>query len=381
MNGKFKHLFVFLSVAAGAALPGAGFAAGSAASFSRQDVNAAGSMAQRVGVYQETYLASDGFVTAPYTVPNLVNAWGLAASATGPWWVADNGTGTSTIYDGSGVPQALVVAVPGDPTGAVFSPGTDFVVSDGSSSGAARFLFASEDGTISGWSSAVPPPAPSHNAFVVVDNSAAGAVYKGLAIASTASGDRLYATDFHNDRVDVFDGSFQAVITPGAFVDRGIPRGYAPFGIRNINGRIFVTYAKQDADRHDDVAGQGFGFVSAFDTDGTFIARVATRGQLNSPWGIALAPPDFGRYGGHLLIGNFGDGNILAYKVTDDMRQFTPAGQLRGRDGKNIVIEGLWAISFGNGAAAGGTNELFFTAGSDHEAHGAFGKVDVAVGF
>ncbi|MBZ5637169.1 MAG: TIGR03118 family protein [Acidobacteriia bacterium] len=368
MNGKaMRHLGASAAAVFVSAIVVSSFAAGPART-----------MLGEAHSYHVSFLTSDGFVEAPQHDANLVNAWGLTATSTSPWWVADNGTGLSTLYDGNGVPQSLVVTVPGNPTGAVAGAGAGFIVNDGTNSGPARFLFASEDGTISGWNPGVPPPSPSHQAFVVVDSSPAGTVYKGLAIASTGAGDRLYATDFHNGRVDVFDGSFAPVVRMGAFVDPRIPTGFAPFGIRAIGGRIFVTYAKQDADQHDDVAGQGIGFVSVFDTEGTFIARVGTRGQLNSPWGIALAPTDFGRFGGDLLIGNFGDGNILAYRMTDDMRRFTPAGQLRDQGGRIISIEGLWAISFGNGAAAGGTNQLFFTAGSDHEAHGSFGRIDVA---
>lgn len=325
--------------------------------------------------YTVSYLTSDGFTQAPETDTNLVNGWGIAASSTSPWWVSDNGSAKSTLYNGSGDPQSLVVSVPGAPTGIVSYGGASFIVSDGTNKGAARFLFASEDGRIFGWSPAVPPPAPSKEAFPVLDSSASGAVYKGLAFASTSSGDRLYATDFHNGRVDVFDGSFAPVSNPGAFVDPGLPAGFAPFGIQQINGRIFVTYAKQDAVRHDDVPGQGLGFVSEFDTNGSFITRVATRGLLNSPWGIALAPTDFGRFGGDLLVGNFGDGRITVYQMTDDMQQFTPLGPLHDGSGQILSIDGLWGIAFGNGANAGQTNELFFAAGPDSESHGGFGKI------
>ena len=329
--------------------------------------------------YEQHNLVSDGAVPADIVDPALVNAWGLVASATSPWWAADNATGFSTLYNGNtGAKIALTVSVPGAPTGIVFNGGAGFVVASGAAQGPARFIFASEDGTISGWNPAVPPPPTSTHAQVAVDNSASGAVYKGLAIAVTSVGDRLYATNFHAGTVDVFDASFHAV--SGGFTDPDLPAGYAPFGIRALGGVIYVTYALQDADKHDDVAGLGHGFVNAFDTDGHLLRRVASRGRLNSPWGLALAPADFGQFGGNLLIGNFGDGHINAF----DSEHFEGNGELRERgqlhaaDGPPIAIDGLWALAFGNNAAAGPTNALFFTAGPFGEEHGLFGKLVAA---
>jgi uncharacterized protein (TIGR03118 family) len=238
-------------------------------------------------------------------------------------------------------------------------------------------MFATEAGTIRGWNPNVPPPAPSTQSFVVVDHSGVGAVYKGLAIASTQNGDFLYAADFHNSRVDMFDGSFNLVTPHGAFTDPKLPAGYGPFGIRALGDRVFVTFAKQDAKRHDDVQGQGLGFVDVFDTSGVFLARVATRGQLNAPWGLAIAPSDFGRFSGDLLVGNFGDGKINAYQQRPN-GTFEHRGELRGSNHRPIAIDGLWAIAFGNGGNAGPTNALFFTAGPDGESHGLFGKIEVA---
>jgi uncharacterized protein (TIGR03118 family) len=326
--------------------------------------------------YAETILVSDGFVTADTTDANLVNAWGIAASAAGPWWVSDNHSGKSTLYNGTGAAQALIVDVPGDPTGIVFYGGTNFIVSNGVDSGSALFLFASEDGTISGWSPGVPPPPPSTQAQVVVNNSASGAIYKGIAYATTTDGDRLYATDFHNGKVDVFDGAFAPVSTAGAFVDPKIPRGYAPFGIQNIAGHIFVTYAKQDANKEDDLHGQGLGFISVFDTSGQFLSRLVSHGRLNAPWGMALAPDNFGKFSGDLLVGNFGDGKILAYQLTVGLKKGLPRGILRGQNKKPIVIDGIWGIGFGNGASSGATNALYFAAGPQDETHGLFGKVE-----
>jgi len=328
--------------------------------------------------YEQHNLVSDGAVPADLVDAALVNAWGLVASATSPWWIADNGADLSTLYNGNtGAKIGLTVSVPGAPTGIVFNGGAGFVVANGAAQGPARFIFASEDGSISGWNPAVPPPPTSTHAQVAVDNSASGAVYKGLAIAVTSVGDRLYATNFHAGTVDVFDASFHAV--PGGFTDPDLPAGYAPFGIRALGGVIYVTYALQDADKEDDVAGVGHGFVNAFDTDGHLLRRVASRGRLNSPWGLALAPADFGQFGGNLLVGNFGDGRINAFDLErfEGNGELQERGQLHAADGAPVAIDGLWALAFGNGAGAGPTNALFFTAGPFDEEHGLFGKLVV----
>jgi len=321
-------------------------------------------------------LVSDVPGMADHVDANLVNGWGLTSLAGSPWWVADNGTNVATLYRADGTQVSLVVQVPSAPTGAVSNAGPHFVVSSGTSSGPAVFIFATEDGKILGWNPAVPPPLLSLQAQVAVDHSGAGAVYKGLAIA----GDLLYATDFHNGRVDVFDGSWNQVSLPGAFVDPNIPDGFAPFGIQNVGGTIFVTYAKQNAAKHDDVAGQGLGFVDMFNTSGGFLGRVATRGQLNSPWGLAMAPASFGRFGGDLLVGNFGDGQINAYEL-QPTGMFEHRGELRGANGKVLAIDGLWSLQFGKGAAANGpTDTLFFTAGPNGEADGLFGTIRAGQG-
>jgi len=337
---------------------------------------AAAGNAAAPNIYTVTNLVSDVPGEAAHVDPNLVNAWGLAAGPTTPWWVADNETDVSTLYTGDGDAIPLVVQVEGAPTGLVFNGGPNFVVSDGAgNSGPSRFMFATESGTIRGWNPSVPPPPPSTESFVVVDRSDVEANYKGLAIASTPDGDFIYAADFHNARVDVFDGGFNLVTNPGAFVDPRIPHGFAPFGIQNIGGQIFLAYAKQDAEAEDEVAGQGLGFVDRFDTGGTFLGRVASRGQLNAPWGLALAPASFGRFGGDLLVGNFGDGKINAY-ARGPNGTFAYRGALRGTDGEALSIDGLWALGFGNDAAAGPAGTLFFTAGPDDEEHGLFGKIE-----
>ena len=327
--------------------------------------------------YVVTNLVSDVPGLAAQLDPNLVNAWGLVAGPATPWWVADNGTNLSTLYTGTGLTLPLVVQVAGAPTGTVFNGGPNFVVHHGTSSGPSIFMFATEGGTIRGWSPAVPPPPFSTQTSIVVNRAGSGAIFKGLAIASTPAGDRLYTTDFHNARVDVFDGSFKTVTAPGAFVDPKIPSGFGPFGIQNLGGRIFVTYAKQDADHEDDVAGRGLGFVDMFDTSGKLLGRVATRGQLDAPWGLAWAPPSFGRFGGDLLVGNFGDGRINAYAPRSNGR-FEHRGVLREGTGRKVAIDGLWALSFGNGGPAGPTDSLFFTAGPDGESHGLFGAIVAA---
>lgn len=317
--------------------------------------------------YTVVPLVSDQPGVAAHTDPNLVNAWGLTSGPTTPWWVSDNGMDLSTLYRGDGSPQALVVGVASAPTGAVFNATAGFGLPTG---GKALFIFSTEDGGILGWNGA-----QGTHAFLKKDRSDVGAVYKGLAIADTSAGPRLYATDFHNDRVDVYDSSFNLVPDTG-FVDPSIPSGYAPFGIQTIGARVFVTYAKQDADAHDDVAGQGLGFVDVYDTSGNLLGRVAQHGQLNSPWGLALAPASFGTYAGDLLVGNFGDGNINAFEEMPN-GQFVHRGELRDSSGKSLKIDGLWALQFAQGGNNGTPGQLFFTAGPDGESHGLFGQIQV----
>jgi uncharacterized protein (TIGR03118 family) len=330
--------------------------------------------------YQQHNLVSDGFLPAEHTDANLVNPWGIVFGPTTPVWVADNATGVATLYDGDGNPQSLVVTIPGpgntgpsNPTGIVFNASTGFVVSKGNASGPAVFIFATENGTIAGWSPNVDPT----NAIQMVDNSSpqeTRAIYKGLALAANGTGNFLYATDFHNGKIDVFDSAFKPATFSGSFSDPLIPAGFGPFGIRNINGDLYVTYAKQDEDKEDDVAGQGLGVVDIFDANGNFIRRFAEGGKLNAPWGLALAPADFGEFSNRLLVGNFGDGTINAFGLaTGDFK-----GQLKGPDGQTLVNEGLWGISFGNGLRNQPTNVLFFSAGPADESHGLYGRIEPA---
>jgi uncharacterized protein (TIGR03118 family) len=233
--------------------------------------------------------------------------------------------------------------------------------------GPARFLFAGEDGTITGWS----PEVNLNEAIVAVDNSAQHAVYMGIALGGNGAGHRLYAANFHSGHVEVYDGSFKRIFPPNAFNDPRLPAGYAPFGIQNVNGDIVVTFARRLPDEDDEMTGQGLGIVDLFDADGRMISRIASFGQLNAPWGIALAPASFGRFGGALLVGNFGDGTINAY----DMHRGTFLGKLRRSDGRPVQIDGLWGIAFGNGLLSQPTNTLYFAAGVNDEEGGAYGAI------
>src|SRR5215471_10427916 len=328
--------------------------------------------------YTVTPLASDVPGLAPATDPNLVNTWGLARSATSPWWIANNGMASTSVYTGAGVRVDIggkaTQGVPGDPTGAVFSGiAGQFQVGTTVSPttlGTSNFIFDGEDGTISAWRGG------STAALVTVPST--GAVFKGLAISNGASGPRLYATDFAqgtgHSRVDVFDGSWTPVNTPGAFVDPGLPKDYGPFGIQTIGDRVFVTYGKQQAGSTDEAHGRGLGIVDAYDLDGKFLGRVAQHGQLDAPWGLAMAPASFGRFGGDLLVGNFGDGQINAYQEMAN-GHFEHRGTLRVASHGKLSIDGLWALEFGNAGSNGNPDTLFFTAGINDEADGLFGTI------
>ena len=341
-----------------------------------------------VGGYRQINLVSDQAGKANLRDPDLVNAWGLAASPGtnaspgSPLWVADNGTDKATLYVGTGPASVakvpLVVSVTGAaPTGQVFNADPNaFVVSDSQgNSGPALFIFDTENGTIDGWAPNVNPNGtnPSTVTEVARDNGA-NAVYKGLAEATVKGKSFLYATNFRSGRVEANDSSFTPVEMPGGlFVDPGLPAGYGPFGIAEIQGQLYVTFAQQDATLHDDVSGPGHGFVDVFTNTGAFVRRLVTRGSLNSPWGLALAPRSFGRFGGDLLVGNFGNGLINVYNPANG----APLGRLRQPNGLPIQIDGLWGLRFGNGNAAK-TGELLFSAGPSDESHGLLGKIVVA---
>jgi len=319
--------------------------------------------------FGQTNLVSDIPGKAAFTDPDLVNPWGIAFSSMSPIWISDNHTGLATIYNGAGVKQGLIVSIPapgggpGAPTGQVFNGGSGF--------NGDAFLFATEDGTIAGWRFPL-----GMTAELPVNNSAAGAVYKGLALATSGGNQYLYATDFHNGKIDVFDSTFAPhSFGAGSFTDPSLPAGYAPFGIQVSGGKIYVTYALQDAAKHDDVAGSGHGFLDVFNTDGTFVQRLVTMGALNSPWGMALAPGNFGKLSNDLLVGNFGDGTINAFSPTTGAM----VGTLDGSNGMPLVNLGLWGLAFGNGAQGTSMTTLYFTAGipggGKIEDHGLFGAI------
>jgi uncharacterized protein (TIGR03118 family) len=326
-------------------------------------------------------LQSDNGVDGSTVDTNLVNGWGIAALPTSPWWVADNGTDKSTLYTGAGAKVPITVSVPGGPTGIVANAaGTGFVVSGGGVSGASRFIFATEAGEIRGWNPTVPTGPTPPSMVTEVGSPADGAIYKGLAIGTSGGQQYLYAANFHGAEVEVYDSTFAEVHWAGAFEDPGIPAGFAPFGIQNLNGMIFVAYAKQDADAKDEIAGDGLGYVSAFGTDGSFLGRVASGGALNAPWGLAWAPltdghghPGFGKFSGDLLVGNFGDGRINAFAWTGS--GWEARGHLKTANHHPLVIDGLWGIGFGNGSGSGPITTLYFAAGPDDESHGLYGSV------
>jgi uncharacterized protein (TIGR03118 family) len=343
--------------------------------------------------YKQTNLDSDiqGLAQNP---PNgqpdtqLVNPWGLIASPTSPWWLSDNNAGVSTLDDGHGVKQGLVANIPspvngvaGTPTGVVFTGASGFTFQAKGITTISVFTFVTEDGTIVAWGPGISPDLP-NDSFVVVDNSTnptavTGAVYKGAAIAQLTAGGPffLYVTNIRSGRIEVYYTNFKPVNLGGdndggpAFLDRAIPEGFAPFNVQDVNGNLYVTYAKQNAAKHDDFDFPGFGFVDKFSPKGKLLQRLEKGPWLNAPWGVALAPANFGFFSNHLLIGNAGSGQIAVYDV--DSGRFD--GLLRDANGHAIQNDRLWALRFGNDHAAGPSNWLYFTAGISDEAHGLFG--------
>lgn len=327
--------------------------------------------------YQQKNLVSNLPGQADVTDPNLVNPWGLSRSSTSPWWVADNGTGVSTLYGAAGNIVSLVVTIPpsdpnvsstGNPTGTVFNGSTEFEIVKGKP---AVFMFVSEDGVISGWNPTVQP-----TGAVIKVNQKTKSVFKGATIATLNGAQRgthnyLYVADFRQGRVEIFDGNFQRTMALENNFAQNTPAGYAPFNVQNIGGNIYVTYAKQDADKEDDVAGPGLGFVSVFTTTGQLLRKLERGSWLNAPWGVTQAPSDFGPYSHYILVGNFGSGQIAAFDpVTGAFQDL-----LRDATSQPIVIHGLWALSFGNDATAGPATTLYFSAGSNHEQGGLFGSL------
>jgi uncharacterized protein (TIGR03118 family) len=321
-------------------------------------------------------LVSDAAGRAPHVDRKLVNAWGLAASTTGPWWTSNEASATSTLYSEAGKKQLLTVSVAGGPTGIVHYGGKGFAVTARSRSGPARFIYACEDGMIRAWTPTV-PAGWSTQSVVVVDEAAEAAVFRGIAI----DGDRIYATDFHNARVDMYDARWQRLRRPGAFVDHSIPEWYAPFGIQELEGHVFVTYVwRAPVNGNDAPTG---GYVDEFDRDGRLVARVARKGPLNAPWGVVLAPRSFGRFGGDLLVGNFGDGRVNAFRRHG--AGWSHDGVLHDLKGRPLVVNGLWGLAFGNGGSAGPAGTLFFASGphdwrgvTELGVHGLLGSITAA---
>ncbi len=359
--------------------------------------------ARAAGGYLPVNLVSDIPGVARRSDPNLVNAWGIVITPTGKIWISDNGTGVSTIYSTAGVPQTnLIVTIPsppGDtnpaaPTGIELNSSSNFVVTGTTTSGPSIFLFATEDGTVAGWNPAANPT----NAILAVDNSMSGtgAVYKGIAPGTSGGSNYVYVTNFRSGSVEIYDGHFNFV---RSFTDAAAQsNGFTPFGIRNVGGQLLVTFAVQNGAKHDDVAGAGNGFVDVFNTDGTMVKQLIAHGALNSPWGLALAPKNFGKFSGALLVGNFGDGSINAFNATSGAL----LGQLAFPNGDPIQINGLWGLTFGTITTAADNDDhgdhdrddwrgrgrgddddrvseqltvLFFTAGIGDESHGLLGLI------
>jgi uncharacterized protein (TIGR03118 family) len=360
-----------------AAVAGAALVAGFASCGSGDNVVSGGSSTPPVvpSKYLATNLVSDAAGAAPHQDAHIVNGWGLAFHPTGYAWVASNGTSTASPYDGNGVAQNLVVSIPpgakgaANPTGIVHNPTQDFQVTQNGVTGASEFIVAGEAGTVAGWSQAV----NATEAVTVYDIGATGPVYKGLAIGRAAGANYLYAADFQGSKIDVFDRNFVLVTLVGDFRDPGLPAGYAPFGIQVVGDRVYVAYAQRSATGADEVKGAGLGVVSVFSTSGAFIRQLVQGGALNAPWGMAVAPVNFGSVSNHLLVANFGDGKINAYNTSNGRFE----GTLSGADGTPIVIDGLWGVAFGNGSFSQPLNTLFFTAGPSNETHGLFGRIDL----
>jgi len=325
-------------------------------------------VSSNAGAFVETKLVADTPGIATTTDPNLKNPWGMSYAPGGVFWVSDNTSGLSTLYDGTGKTQGLVVTIPaagggsnGPVSGQVYNSTSDFAIPGG---GGAAFIFDSEDGLVTAWGGGA-------SATTVADRSATGAVYKGLALATNGGANFLYAANFNSGSVDVFDKTYTLV---NSFTDPNMAAGYAPFGIALLNNLLYVTYAKQNAAKHDDVAGPGNGYVDVFQTNGTLVKRLVSNGPLNAPWGLAIAPSGFGNLGGALLVGNFGDGTIHAFNATTGLAM----GVLQTKTGATITIPGLWGLMYGNGASGGPTSSLYFTAGPNQEANGLMGTITVS---
>jgi uncharacterized protein (TIGR03118 family) len=336
---------------------------------------ASASPAQQVQHYKQTNLIADTSGVAPGTDANLVNPWGMSRSSGSPIWVSDNGTGVATLYTGTGTAVSLVVTIPtgdpsksptGTPTGQVFNGTQDFQLANAKP---AAFMFVTEDGTVSAWNGGA-------SAAIMV-NTKGASVFKGAALATIndpkgGATNFLYVADFRKGRVNVYDKNFHPIsLGGGAFRDDHVRAGYAPFNVQNIGGDLYVSYAKQDSQKHDEVDGAGLGYVYVYSPWGHLINRLEHGWWLNAPWGMTQAPADFGAYSHDILVGQFGSGNIAAFDpVTGEFK-----GLLNDATNKPIAIDGLWDIMFGSGGTSGPSTTLFFAAGSDGEQHGLFGNI------
>jgi len=328
--------------------------------------------------YTQTNLVADTTGVAAATDPNLVNPWGLSRSSGSPWWVSDNGPGLATLYSGAGAAASLVVTIPpavsgsgqtGTPTGQIFNGTTGFELAPGFP---AKFIFVTEDGTVSGWN-----PGVSATAAVIKVNTKSASVFKGIAIATVddpvkGSLNYLYVADFRKKHVNVYDTAFHRVtLWEEAFEDERIPEDFAPFNIQNIGGNLYVAFAARDSARHDEIDGAGLGYVDVFSPTGRLLRRLEWGHWFNAPWGIAQASSDFGVYSHDILVGQFGSGQILVFDpVTGKFK-----GKLLNAAGAPIAIDGLWGLAFGSGTGSGPATSLYFTAGPGGEQHGLFGTI------
>ena len=325
-------------------------------------------------VYFQTNLASDVPGLAANLDPNLKNPWGMSFSATSPFWVSNQGSNNSTLYSATGAPQALKVATPFGPTGQVFVGGLgNFLLPAGSgpAPASATFLFDTLSGSIAGWNNAQGNPA---GVAVTVFLATDGAVFTGLAVANNSGANLLYAADFANARIDVFNDSFVPTTVPGGFVDPTLPAGYSPYNIQTIQGKLYVEYAKVDPISHLPTTTPNTGIVNVFDLNGSRLQRLATDTHLNSPWGVTQAPAGFGDFGGDILVGNFGDGTISAFDPVTLLFE----GTINGLSGSPIVNSGLWALNFRAAGSGFDANALFITAGINGEANGLFAEIQQA---
>jgi uncharacterized protein (TIGR03118 family) len=334
--------------------------------------------AQQAQHYTQTNLVSDTPGMAAVTDPNLVNPWGMSRSSGSPWWISDNGPGLATVYGATGTPASLVVTIPpadssggqlGTPSGQIYNGTSGFALAPGFP---AKFIFVTEDGTVSGWN-----PGVNATSAVIVVNTKGASVFKGVTVATIvdpAMGalDFLYVADFRKGDVDVYDTSFQRIpLGEDAFRDERIPRGFAPFNVQNIGGNLYVAFAEQDSAKHDEVDGAGLGYVDVFSPTGRLLLRLQSGRWFNAPWGIAQAPSDFGAYSHDVLVGQFGSGQVLVFDPVTGRY----IASLVDSTNAPIAIDGLWGLAFGSGGGSGPANSLYFTAGPDGEQHGLFGSI------